>query len=117
MANHGIFEIDGADPFAAGLHEILGAVDDFNEAFIVHGGDVASFEPTVFGPAVRLVGRIVVPGSDPRAAYLELAGSFSIARSFDVFAFLAVGPRAGRPVESRSPPSPPPNFLLLSYAP
>src|SRR6266403_347471 len=85
MTHQGVFEVDGTDPFAAGLHQILGAVDDFDEAFVVHGGDVAGLEPAVLGPPMGLVWRTVVTGGHPRAAHFELAGSFAIAGSFGVF--------------------------------
>src|ERR1700680_182011 len=92
MTHQSVFEVDGADPFAAGLHEVFGAVDDFDEAFVVDGGDVAGFEPTVVGPTVRLVWSVVIAGGDPRAAHFEFAGSFAIAGSFDV---VSVGAGAG----------------------
>src|SRR5258708_20060882 len=90
MAHQGIFKIDRADPFAAGFHEVLGAVDNFDEAFVVQGGDVAGLEPAVLGPAMGLGGRIVVLGGNPRAAYFEFAGSSAVARRFHIS--LAAGP-------------------------
>src|SRR5882757_9131787 len=92
VAHQGVFGIDGGDPFAAGFYEIFGAVDNFDEALIVDRGNVAGFEPTVCGPAMGLVGRIVITGSDPRAADLEFAGCFAVPRRFDV---LAIKARAG----------------------
>src|SRR5712671_1446950 len=89
VAHQGVFEVDGAYPFAAGFYEIFGAVDNFDEALIVDGGDVAGFEPTVRGPAMGLIGRIIVTGSDPRAADLEFAGCFAVARRFNVLAIRA----------------------------
>src|SRR5467141_4466386 len=94
VAHQGVFEVDGADPFAAGFYEIFGAVDNFDEALIVDGGNVAGFEPTVCGPAMGLVGRIVVTGSDPRAAHFKFAGSFAVARGFHIF---TSGPRPSDP--------------------
>src|ERR1700676_2579871 len=85
MTHEGVFEVDGADPFAAGLYEIFGAVDDFDDSFAVQSGNVTGFEPAVRGPAMGLVGRIVVAGSDPWAAHFELAGGFPVARGFNVF--------------------------------
>src|ERR1700681_1666211 len=85
MTHQGVFEVYGADPFAAGFHQIFGAVDNFDEAFVVHGGDVAGLEPAVLGPATGLVGSVVIAAGDPRAAHFELAGSFAVAGSFDVF--------------------------------
>src|SRR5258707_12111335 len=89
MAHEGVFEVDGADPFAAGFHEIFCAVDDFDEAFVVHGGDIAGLEPAVLGPAMALVRRIVVAGGDPRAAHFELPGRFAVARRSDAFSVSA----------------------------
>src|SRR6202035_5319420 len=68
MAHEGVFEIDGADPLAAGFYEILGAVDDLDEALVVHVGDVSGAEPAVGGPAVGLVGGIVVATGNPWCA-------------------------------------------------
>src|ERR1700676_5328886 len=82
MAHEGVFEINGADPLAAGFYEILGAVDDLDEALVVHVGDVSGAEPAVGGPAVGLVGRIVVATGNPWSAHFELARSFAVARRF-----------------------------------
>src|SRR5712672_2173349 len=89
VAHQGVFEVDRAYPFAAGFYEIFGAVDNFDEALIVDGGNVAGFEPTVRGPTMGLVGRIIVTSSDPRATYLEFAGCFAVARRFKVLAIRA----------------------------
>src|ERR1700681_4929732 len=102
MTHQGVFEVYGADPFAAGFHQIFGAVDDFDEAFVVDGGDVAGFEPAVVGPTVRLVWCVVVAGGNPRAAHFEFAGSFAIARSFQVFS-LGAGTRDAQLDERRGP--------------
>ena len=50
-----VFELDGADPLAAGFDDVLGAVGDFHDAVCVDGGDVAGWEPAVFvaGVGVR----------------------------------------------------------------
>src|SRR6202048_2956581 len=117
MTHQGVFEVDGADPFAAGLHKILGAVDNFDEAFVVQRGYVAGFEPAVVGPAVGLVGRIVVAGGDPGAAHLELAGSFSVPRRFDVFSFRAVGTSDAQLDERRGPALFAANFVLIVFGP
>ena len=42
--------------------------------------DVAGLEPAVLGPALRLLGRVVVAGGDPRAAHLELAHRLAVPR-------------------------------------
>src|SRR5712664_446389 len=104
MTHQRVFEVDGADPFAAGFHEIFGTVNDFDEAFVVHGGDVAGFEPAVFGPAMGLIWRIVVAGGDPRTAHFKFAGGFAIARGYDVCSFRAVGARDAQ-LDKRSGPA------------
>src|SRR5712692_549266 len=68
-----VFEIDGADPFAAGLHQVFGAINNLDVTVFVHGGDIAGAEPAVFGPAMCLIGRIVVARGNPRAADFDLA--------------------------------------------
>src|SRR5262249_44366451 len=79
------FEIDRADPFAAGFDEIFGTVDDLDEALVVHSGDVAGLEPTVGGPAMGLIRRVVIASGNPGTTDFKLAGSFPISRSFDFF--------------------------------
>src|SRR5580704_2020126 len=81
MTHQRILDVYRTDPFAAGLHEVLGAVDNLDEPFVIHRGDVAGFEPSIFGPAMSLVGRIIVTGSYPGTTYFELAGSVPVARS------------------------------------
>src|SRR5260370_35419407 len=103
MGEEGVFEVEGADPFAAGFNEIFCAVDDFDEAFVVHGGDIAGLEPAVLGPAMGLIGSIVVAGGDPRAAHFELAGSFAAARSLQGFS-CGAGTR-GAQLDKRSGPA------------
>src|SRR6266849_3307875 len=90
MAHQRVFEIDGADPFAAGFHEVF--------------GDVAGLEPAVFGPTMRLVRRIVVAGGDPGTAHFKFAGGFAIARGYDVCSFRAVGARDAQ-LDERSGPA------------
>lgn len=90
MTHQGVFNVNGADPFAAGFNEVFGAVNNFDEAFVVNGGDVAGFEPAIFGPAMGLVGGIVIAGSNPRAANFEFAGGYAVAWSFDGLAFVTL---------------------------
>src|ERR1039458_7194386 len=40
-------QLDGGNPFAAGLDHIFGAVGDLHVAVAIHGGDVAGIEPAV----------------------------------------------------------------------
>src|SRR6266511_5261863 len=80
-----ILELDRGDPLAAGLDHVLRAVLDHHEAARVHRDDVARPEPAVVGPAVRLLGRVVVGGRDPWAADLELAHRLTVPRSKAAF--------------------------------
>src|SRR5205823_12327811 len=67
------FQIDGADPLAAGLHQILRAVDDFDVAVFVYGGGIAGAEPAVVRPPLGSVGGLLVAGRDPWAANFDSA--------------------------------------------
>src|ERR1700722_58108 len=89
MSHQRVFNIHGTDPFAAGLHQVLGAVDNLDKPLIIHRSDVAGFEPAILGPAMGLVWGIVVAGSYPGTAYFELAGSIAVAGSFDRLALEA----------------------------
>src|ERR1700682_935950 len=116
MTHQSVFQVDGADPFAAGFHEIFGAVDDFDEAFVVHGGHVTSFEPTVLGPAMGLFRSVVIAGGGPRAAHFEFAGGFAIARSFHVFS-VGGGARDAQLDERRGPALLAADFVALVFGP
>src|SRR6185295_3448241 len=77
-----VFKIDRADPFAAGLHHVLGAVHDLHIAVGIHGGDIAGAEPAVLGPAILLLGRFVVARGDPRPADLDLSRALAVPWDF-----------------------------------
>jgi hypothetical protein len=47
MRHRGVLEVDGADPFAARLDDVLRAVGDLHEAVLVERRDVARGEPAV----------------------------------------------------------------------
>ena len=70
-ADRGIFELDRADPLAARLDHVLGAVGDLQRAVGMDDGDVAGVEPVV------VVGRVLVlleiALDDPRPARLQPA--------------------------------------------
>ena len=55
VGDEGVFEVDGADPLAAGLDEVFEAVGDLDVAFGVDGGDVSGLEPAVGGPSFGLL--------------------------------------------------------------
>src|SRR5882724_1534671 len=80
MAHQGVFKVDGADPFAAGFHQVLGAVHDLDDAIFVDHGDVASLEPAVSGPAMGLVGSLKVAAGYPWAPDFELAWGDAVPR-------------------------------------
>ena len=73
-----VLEVDRRDPLAAGLDHVLRAVLDHHVALGVERGDVAGLEPAVVGPALGLLGRLVVAGRDPGAAHLELAHRLAV---------------------------------------
>src|SRR4029077_14883737 len=83
VTHQGVFQVNRADPFSTGLHQILGTIDQLDIALVIHRRDVAGLEPAVFGPAVGLVGRIVIAAGNPGAADCKFAGSLTVARSFD----------------------------------
>ena len=80
VAHQRVLERDRRDPLAAGLDHVLRPVLDLDVAARVERDDVAGPEPAVVGPAVGLLGRVVVARRDPRAADLELAHRLAVAR-------------------------------------
>ena len=87
MRHQRVLEVDRGDPLAARLDHVLRAVLDHHVALRVERGDVAGLEPAVLGPALGLLGRVVVGGRDPRAAHLELAHRLAVPR--DLLAVVA----------------------------
>src|ERR1700730_2823458 len=79
MTYDDVFEVDRADPFAAGLDEILGTISDLHGAFGIDGGDIAGGKP-----AIRQRREIapVVSAHDPLPAHHELALRFAVARQW-----------------------------------
>src|SRR6202008_2149606 len=61
-------DVDGADPFAAGLDHVFRAVGDLHEAVGVDGGDVAGGEPAILHGIAAGVSEVAV--DDPGAAHL-----------------------------------------------
>ena len=80
MRHQRVLELDRRDPLAAGLDHVLRAILDLDVAARVDRHDVAGLEPAVVGPALRLLGRVVVRRGDPRAAHLELAHRLAVPR-------------------------------------
>ena len=78
MAHERVLEIDRADPLAAGLDQVLGAVRDLHVALGVDGGDVAGAQPAVVGPLVAELVGIVIGGGDPGAPRLHLAHGLAV---------------------------------------
>src|ERR1035441_78423 len=69
MRHDGIFEVDARYPFAAALHEILGAIHDLHVAFRIDGRDIAGTEPS-FGERFVATWIVVVSADNPWAAGL-----------------------------------------------
>jgi hypothetical protein len=85
---HGVaLDVDGADPFAAGLDHVLGPVGDLHVAVGVDGGDVARGKPAV--AQNRPAGLLEVAVDHPVAADLQVAegdavvGKRGVARARD----------------------------------
>ena len=76
-----VLDVDGADPLAARLHEVLGAVDDEEPAVGRDLGDIAGAEPAL---AVGLLaGSLLVleiARHDRRAAHEQLARGLAVGR-------------------------------------
>ena len=75
-----VLELDRADPLAARLDHVLGAVAQLDVAVRIDGGDIAGLQPPVVGerlggPLVVVVGR-----RDPRAAHLQLTRRLAVPR-------------------------------------
>ena len=67
MRHQRVLEVDRRDPLAARLDHVLRAVLDLDVAARVDRHDVARLEPAVGGPAVGLLGRVVVATRRPTA--------------------------------------------------
>ena len=71
MGHQLVLEVDGGDPLAARLDQILGAVTDPQVAVLVDRDHVSGHEPTVLGELLRAL-TAVVGARDPRPTHLEL---------------------------------------------
>ena len=71
---HGlVFQIDRRNPLAAGLDNVLGAVDQLQDVIFIQRGDVAGVEPAFLGEGLIVgVVVVVVAGDDPRPAHHEV---------------------------------------------
>ena len=81
VAHGGVLQVDGTDPFTAGLDDVLGAVGDGHEAVFVQGRDVARVEPVAIvqnAPALALE----VAAGDPVTAGQQVAEGHAVARQF-----------------------------------
>src|SRR5262249_17360285 len=78
-AHGGVLEIDRADPFAARLDDVLGAVGDDHRAIRFDLADVAGHEPVVV-EELRAAFALHVALHDPRTAYDKIAGHAAVAR-------------------------------------
>ena len=79
MADRDVLEIDGADPLAPRLDDVLGAIDNLHEALGVERGDVAGGKPVVGIEDVSALSPEVA-GGDPRPPHHELAEGYAVAR-------------------------------------
>ena len=76
-ADCSILELDRADPFAAGLDHILGAVRDPDRAVGVYGCHVPSVEPLAFFAGVFLL--LEIAADDGRPSGLEPSRADAVA--------------------------------------
>src|SRR5690606_11415209 len=77
VADGQVFQIDGGDPLAAGLDDVLGAVGDLHVAVAVDMRDVARVEPALLVEAL-LAGAAVIGIRDSGAANLEPAEGLAV---------------------------------------
>src|SRR6185312_1625496 len=81
MAHRRVLDVDRADPFAAGLDDVLAAVDDLHIALLVDRRDVAGAEPALVVEGRRARRLIVeIAADDPRAAHQQLAARLAVTR-------------------------------------
>src|SRR6266849_7875957 len=69
MTHDQTLEFDRRDPLTAGLHQVLGAVNNQEDAVFINHGDIACTQPAIHEFHSRFA-ILVVCRSDPRAAYL-----------------------------------------------
>src|SRR5207248_4170734 len=74
-----VLEINRADPFAAGLDQILGAVGDAHVAVGIDAADVAGAQPAIVAEAAGIVDAVVA-GGDERPAHLDLTHLVAVPR-------------------------------------
>ncbi|KAF1857266.1 hypothetical protein Lal_00014497 [Lupinus albus] len=79
MADGDVLQIDGADPLAARLDDVLGTVDDLDIAVGIHRHHVAGFEPARHRLVGRAFGHAEIAGADGRAAHQQPAEAGAVA--------------------------------------
>src|SRR3954469_11420141 len=78
MGDGDVLEVDRADPFAARLDHVLGAVGDLDVAVRIDGADIARREPAVLQRIAAL--GLEVAFDHPRAAHLQVAERLAVPR-------------------------------------
>src|SRR5687767_7956801 len=73
-----VLQVDGADPFAARLDHVLGAVGDLHVAVGVDGGHVAGREPALAQHLAAFA--LEVAAGDPRPAHHQVAEALAVPR-------------------------------------
>src|SRR3954454_22858875 len=74
--NRSVFDLDRADPFAARLDNVLGAVGDLDRTIGMDRRHVAGIEPIVAIDAVMVVLEVALDDRGP--ASLQLTGTHSV---------------------------------------
>ena len=83
MRDRDVLQIDRADPFAARLDHVLGAIGDLHVAVGIERGHIAGGEPAVSqSPAFALE----IAARDPGPAHHQVTKGTAIARQFPAFA-------------------------------
>src|SRR5215469_18318770 len=80
MGHKGILELDRADPFAATLDEVLGAISNAQVAESIHARHIAGAQPAVGGVFLRIRRKVVVTAGDVGSSNLNLANAIAVPR-------------------------------------
>ena len=78
-SDRGVFQLDRADPFAAGLDDVLRPVGDLHCTVGMDDGNIAGIEPIVVADAFAII-ILEILVEHPGTAHEKLAGAFPISR-------------------------------------
>src|ERR1700726_3771877 len=73
MLGHGVLDLGGIDVPAAADDHVLDAVDDVDEAVLIHASGIAGMDPAVAQRRRRLLGLVPIAQHGVGAAHTDLA--------------------------------------------